>query len=136
MSHLTDAESGLPPGRYGEPRKLPRWATALLIVGGALALVPVALAVIDRATPGTRAAVTGFEIIDANRVTVMVDVTKPADRTATCTVQARNFYSDVVGSSQVIVRGATQNIVVEKTFPTSDRAVIVEVTECLTTAAS
>ena len=43
MSHLTDDQTGLPPGRYGSPRKLPRWAAALLIAVGVIALLPVAV---------------------------------------------------------------------------------------------
>ena len=131
MSQAIDSQPGLPPGRYGNPPKLPRWVAIGLVALGVLALVPVALAAADRANPDARATVTGFDVINDHEVKAMVDLTKPTSRAASCTVQARNFYSDVVGSAQIALRVGEPSAVVSRTFPTSDKAVVVEVTGCV-----
>jgi hypothetical protein len=129
---VTDVDRGLPPGRYGEPRRLPRWLLAVLVVLGVAALVPVARTVLDRAAPDVRGTLTGFAVVDDHQVRGTVDVDKHAGATAVCTVQARNLYSDVVGTAEFVLAGPVRSGVVTKTFPTSDKAVIVEVTGCTT----
>jgi len=134
VSHVPQtAPPGLPPGRYGSPRRLPRWAAALLITLGVIALVPVARAALDRATPDTRATITGYTIESDNKVSAVVDVKKSAGSVATCTLRARDRFSDAVGTALVVVDNDRSATVVTRSFPTSDRAVVVEITGCTST---
>jgi hypothetical protein len=46
-------------------------------------------------------------------------------------VRAVNRFSETVGATTLTLRAPERSAVVTRTFPTSDRAVTVEVTECV-----
>ena len=131
MPHVTDTQPGLPPGRYGSPRTLPRWALILLVVIGVAAITPVAVAVYHRSTPSVTSTVTGYTIVGANQVRATLAVHKPRTESVRCTMQAVDFYSEVVGTVDVDFTEAGTNVQAEKTFPTSNEAVVVQATGCV-----
>ena len=139
MPHAPDVRadnpSGPPAGRYGQPRSLPIWAVVALILLGVLAAVPVVIGAYHRANPPSHATVTGFTVVNDHQVRVTVDITKRVDDTVTCSLRARNFYSETVGTAQVTLSGNVRSKALERTFPTSDKAVVAEVTDCVTRAA-
>ena len=70
-----------------------------------------------------------------NEVSTTVDIRKPrADRTV-CTVRATNFYSEIVGSTDIAVPAGIDGRLVTVSFPTSDKAVVVDVYRCVSTRA-
>jgi hypothetical protein len=124
--------AGPPPDRYGAPRTIPRWAVVALVLLGVLAAVPVVINAVHRASPPSRATITGFTVVNDNQIRVSVDITKRAGDTVTCTVRARDAVSETVGTAEVTLSGSVRSRAVERTFPTSDRAVVAEVTGCVT----
>ena len=130
MPHVTDQAPGPPPGRYGTPRRIPRWVLAVLALAATALLLPVLLSAVDKATPETRGVLTAYDVAE-NSVRATVDIHKPADQAAVCTVQARDFYSDVVGSTEMTLGAGPASEAVSKTFPTSNKAVVVEVIDCV-----
>ena len=130
MPHVAPPGLELPPGRYGTPRRAPRWLIALLAIAAAAIALPILISATDRATPDVRGVLTAYSIVSANEVEVTVDIHKPRDAVAQCTVEARNFYSDVVGSVEIELDEAVTSRALRRSFPTSDKAVVAEVTGC------
>jgi hypothetical protein len=130
VPHVPDSRTDLPPGRYGSPRKFPVWLLVPLVVAGIAAAAFVVVSGARQITPDTRGTLNGFTIDSDTQVTATVDVRKPKDASATCSLRARNFYSDAVGTAEIVVGGATGHTTVTRSFPTSEKAVVVEVTRC------
>ena len=130
MANPTDAGPTLPPGRYDAPRQVPVWIKALLTLGVLALVVPLAIDVLHRSDPRTGATLVAFDVLSDHRVTVTVDVTKPTGSAVVCTVDAVDFYSEVVGSGRVTIPAGTPGRDATVEFPTSDKAVAVNVEGC------
>ena len=119
-----------PPGRYDEPRALPR--PVLVVVAGLLlaaltagAYWAFAHARSDQIDFGT----TAYKVLSDTSVTVSFEVHKAADRSATCRVEAVDRDGSVVGSVDVGVgRGA--RVTMSRQLTTTARATTALVSGC------
>ena len=122
-----------PPGRYDEPRPLPR---ALLLsvaaVSGALLLALVYLA-FDRYSQGrVRFAVQGYRVLGEESVQVSFEVHKAPEDAVVCRVRALDRDGVEVGSDDVRVGPAkTDTVTTVHTLTTSHRAATADVSVCL-----
>jgi hypothetical protein len=121
---------GLPPGRYPEHRRVPLWLKIVLGVLAAAVTLPILISATRLAAPDTRAEVTAFTVDGPTRVTATVTITKPTDTAVTCVLQARNTFSEVVGSSEITLAEGEPGETLVRSFPTSDEAVVAEIVEC------
>jgi hypothetical protein len=129
-----NATTGLrrPPGRYDEPRTLPR----PLLVGGAVVLLTALLGfsyVAYRHYASTRAAFTNLDYRVASDSSVLIRFRIALDKgeTAQCVLQARDRDNVEVGSVLVTLTGkGSSPFTVERTLPTKHRAVAGEVLSC------
>ena len=118
-----------PPGRYDEPRRLPRWLTVSLAGLLGVGLLAFSWFAYDRATGGrTRFVVLGYEVVDDHAVEVRFEVTKAKDATVVCEVRARDRDGVEVGNEDVTV-GPGQAVVTHR-LTTARRAATGEVTGC------
>ena len=115
--------SNLLESRYGksrraaQDRRLAIWAGALLLVCGLIWIG----AVVFFSPPKVTAQVVGFSQSNG-QATVKFQVTKPADRTATCGVGAQNAASMNVGFKQVEVPAGLGVTELETTLLTTETA--------------
>lgn len=129
---MSAATHPVAPDRYG--RKLSKTQHRLAI--GAVALVVVAaLAWFAWVAWSGRASATGtdvgFVVVDDGTVRVTFDVTKPADGTATCTIQALDPGFSVVGTVRVQIGPAEHGVVRQTaTVRTTNRATAGRVESC------
>jgi hypothetical protein len=130
VPHVPESRLDLPPGRYGSPRRFPLWLAVPLAALGIGLAVFVLVSGARQITPDTRGTLNGFRIVSDTEVSATVEVRKPTNATATCVVRARNFYSDAVGTAEIVIDEKTDVSTVTRTFPTSEKAVVVEVTGC------
>jgi hypothetical protein len=73
----------------------------------------------------------GFVVVDDGSVRVTYDVTKPKDRTATCTIEALDSGFSVVGTVRVEVGRSTHDVVRQtSTVRTTNRATTGRVVSC------
>jgi Domain of unknown function (DUF4307) len=73
----------------------------------------------------------GFVVVDDGSVQVTYDVTKPKNRTATCTVEALDSGFSVVGTVRVEVARSTHDVVRQtSTVRTTNRATTGRVVSC------
>ena len=73
----------------------------------------------------------GFVVVDDGTVRVTYDVTKPKDRTATCTIEALDSGFAVVGTVQVQVDRSSRDVVRQtSTVRTTNRATTGRVVAC------
>lgn len=97
--------SSLPPGRYSRP--VPRWRTPLMWI--AITVASVSLLLVGGWIVGGMMSdpvywkTEGFSIVDASRVDVAFQVTKEADATVTCTIEALNASYAQVGVTEVTI---------------------------------
>lgn len=92
--------------RYGAPTPARRSRRALWLTAGSLGVLGVALLVwisIEFFAPEATSEQVGFDVVDETHVQVIVDVSKPHDATATCTVEALNEGYGQVGITDVTV---------------------------------
>jgi hypothetical protein len=121
--------------RYGR-RTSPR--TRLLVIGAIAAVVLAAVGWFGWAAYSSRDSATGedigFHVLSDSTVTVTFDVTKPKDKSASCTVQALDSGFDVVGTSQVTIGPSRQSVVrTTATVRTTNRATAGQVGTCSVT---
>ena len=128
-----------PPGRYDEPRTLPR----PVLVGGAVVLLLLLLAgsylAFDRFSGSTvRFGLLGYRVVDDRTVDVSFEVHKGADETVRCLVSARDRDNTEVGSAEVVLGPSRTNPVQKvQRLTTTRRAATGEVVRCaLATAPS
>ena len=120
-----------PPGRYDEPRRLPRPLAYALAGLLGVALLAFSYWAWDRASSGrTRVTVLGYEVVDEHAVDVRFEVTKDATATVVCEVRARDRDGAEVGSEDVTV-GPGKTVVTWR-LTTVRRAATGEVTGCST----
>jgi hypothetical protein len=118
--------------RYGRVPSRSRRNLAVLAV---VIVVAAALGWFAWAAWSGRASATGtdvgFVVVDDGTVQVTFDVTKPKDRTATCTLQALDSGFAVVGTVQVQVPRSDQDVVRQtSTVRTTNRATTGRVETC------
>lgn len=114
-----------PPGRYDDPRPVPRsLAVALAVLLGA-ALVAAAYAAYTRTADRVQYTVRSYEIVDDRVSTIRFEVHE--DEPVRCRVHAIDRDKTEVGSLIVV---AEPDVVVEVTVPTTARAATVEVVTC------
>jgi hypothetical protein len=118
--------------RYGRPSS---WGRRAVLVGALVVVVVGALVWFAWAAWSGRASATGtdvgFVVVDNGSVRVTYDVTKPKDRTATCTIEALDSGFSVVGTVRVQVRRSTHDVVRQtSTVRTTNRATTGRVVSC------
>ncbi len=124
-----------PPGRYDEPRTLPR----PLLLGGAgvlvlLLVVASYLAYQRFAGDRVRFGTVAYRVIDASAVEVTFEVRKPVTESVTCALQARDRDNTVVGRETVTVGPSDREAVLTtRRVSTSGRAATGEVVGCSAT---
>ena len=92
--------------RYGAPTPAHRRRRRLWLTAGSLGVLGIAVLVwisIEFFAPEATSEQIGFDVIDETHVQVIVDVSKPLDRTATCTLEALNQGYGQVGIVDVTV---------------------------------
>ncbi len=127
-----------PPGRYDEPRVLPRSAVYAGAVVGALALLAFAWFGYSRFSTGrTGFGLISYQVVDDATVEITFEVHKPLNDTVRCAVLARDRSSTTVGTRDVTIGPADRDPVrVTEQFPTSARAATVDVISCSAAGAS
>ena len=118
--------------RYGRAPSRGRRTLAVVIAG---LVVVAALGWFGWAAWSGRASATGtdvgFVVVDDGSVQVTFDVTKPKDRTATCTIEALDSGFSVVGTVQVQVGRPEHGVVRQtSTVRTTNRATTGRVASC------
>jgi hypothetical protein len=100
-----------PRGRYGEksgmskPRKFGLAVIGLVILGGVAGYIGW-----QQSHPTIQGTVTSFNV-SSTSVVVTFEVDKPADKSATCTLDAKDVHDAVVGSAAVpILAGRAKNV--------------------------
>ena len=120
-----------PPGRYDEPRALPR---SLLILGAAAlvaALTAGAWWAYERSRQGRLDfATTGYHVDSDSSVTVSFEVHKPRGRVASCAVEALDRDGARVGSATVRVTDTHAQVSASQQLSTTGRAATALVTGC------
>ncbi len=121
-----------PPGRYDEPRVLPRSTVYAGAVVGALLLLAFAYFGYSRYSTGrTGFGLLGYQVVDDTMVEITFEVHKPLNDTVRCAVVARDRSNTTVGARDVTVGPADRDPVrVTERFVTSARAATVDVTAC------
>ena len=120
-----------PPGRYDEPRALPR--PVLIAVGATLLLAVAAGAwwASERSRQGAVDSETsGYHVVSDASVVVTFQVHKPANRVAACQVEALDRDGSVVGSALVRVGAASSEVTTSQELTTQRRAATAVVTGC------
>ena len=125
-----------PPGRYDEPKPLPR---PLLYAGagvGAVVLIAFAYFGYSRfATGRTTFGLTAYQVVDDTHVQVTFEVHKALDATVVCALVARDKDNVTVGRQDVTVGPAERDPArATERFTTTHRAATVVVTSCSTPA--
>ena len=121
-----------PPGRYDEPRTLPRPVLVGGAVVGGLLLVLGAYLAYDRfAADGVTWGTVGYEVVDDASARVTFEVVKGVTASADCLLQARDRDNAVVASEKVRVGPSDRERVrVTRTLETSRRATTAELVRC------
>jgi hypothetical protein len=123
-----------PEGRYGEkrgmstPRKIGLAATGLVILGGVAGYIGW-----QQSHPAIQGIVTSFNASNTS-VLVTFEVDKPADKSATCTLNAQDVHGTVVGSASVPVLAGRAKNVQSYTLQTTSTANTVIVQSCSLTS--
>jgi hypothetical protein len=123
-----------PEGRYGEkrglstPRKIGLAATGLVILGGVAGYIGW-----QQSHPTIQGTVTSFNA-STTSVLVTFEVDKPADKSATCTLNAQDVHGTVVGSASVPVLAGRAKNVQSYTLQTTATANTVIVQSCSLTS--
>lgn len=119
-------------GRYGATTPAQRRAgIGLLALVGAVALGFLLWAALHHANPAVRAAVTGFAIVDDERVDVVFEVRRDPGTEVTCTLRARGIDRSTVGTVQIpVAASAERTSAVRAAVPTRTRAVSGELVRC------
>lgn len=118
--------------RYGRAPSRSRRAMVIVAVS---VVVAAALGWFAWAAWSGRASATGsdvgFVVVDDGTVRVTFDVTKPKDRSATCTIQALDTGFSVVGTVRVQVPRSSRDVVRQtSTVRTTNRATTGRVESC------
>jgi Domain of unknown function (DUF4307) len=129
----TAGQPVFPPGRYGhrrEPRPRHRVAVAIVAVIVAVAALGIAVKLFQQyGDPEYNPTVVQFYDITDHGITVQFEVTKPADKRATCIVRAKAADGSEVGSADVQAPTGA-DVLVTYHLTTSRRPVDVEVPRC------
>jgi hypothetical protein len=121
-------------GRYGEkrgmstPRKIGLAATGLAILGGVAGYIGW-----EQSHPTIQGVVTSFNA-SSTSVVVTFEVDKPADKSATCTLDAEDVHGTVIGSAAVPVLAGRAKNVQSYTLQTTSTANTVIVQSCSLTS--
>ncbi len=121
-------------GRYGEkrgmstPRKIGLAATGLAILGGVAGYIGW-----EQSHPTIQGTVTSFNA-SSTSVVVTFEVDKPADKSATCTLDAEDIHRTVVGSAAVPILAGRAKNVQSYTLQTTSTANTVIVQSCSLTS--
>jgi len=121
-------------GRYGEkrgmstPRKIGLAATGLAILGGVAGYIGW-----EQSHPTIQGVVTSFNA-SSTSVVVTYEVDKPADKSATCTLDAEDIHGTVIGSAAVPVLPGRAKNVQSYTLQTTSTANTVIVQSCSLTS--
>jgi uncharacterized protein DUF4307 len=128
VAAVTDASGD----RYG--RALPRGRRRALVAGIAVVALAAVAWFAWAAWSGRESATgteIGFQVVDDGTVRLTFDVEKPADSTASCTVQALDSRFSVVGTVDVRVGPAAHQVVRRSaTIRTTNRATAGRVVSC------
>ena len=118
--------------RYGLPSSRQRALTVVVItLGVGLLLVWLGWAAWHQATTGVSADIVSFDVASAHRVDVTVDIHRPTDVSATCTVKALAVDHSIVGQTDVTVPADSDpHHTVELAITTEREATAVDVTSC------
>jgi hypothetical protein len=121
-----------PPGRYDEPRALPR----PVLVGGAVVLLLLLLGgsylAFDRFSgSGVRFGLLGYRVLDDHTVDVSFEVHRGSGTTVVCLVNARDRDNAEVGSAQVtLAPSSTDPVQKVQRLTTTRRAATAGVVRC------
>jgi Domain of unknown function (DUF4307) len=120
--------------RYGRrPPVRPSIRRALVFIGVViligLAAGVAALYVAGR--PPASMEIEGYTVVSAEQTTAVVEVTKPAGRTAACEVRALDKSLDLVGSVTVEAKGDAKRVRISVTVPTTTSAFGVRAGDCV-----
>jgi len=117
--------------RYARSSGLSRRGRVALAVAGVLALTgAVSYIGLKQATPTLTATVLGYQVSSDHAVDVRFQVdNRESDRTATCTVRARDYGGNEVGRLDVPVPAGPRQVL-SATIRTSSRAISGEVLDC------
>lgn len=102
----TERTARLMAERYGAPTPVRRRRRALWLTAGSLGVLGIATLVwisVQFFEPEATSEQVGFDVVDETQVQVIVDVSKPNDATATCTLEALNEGYGQVGITDVTV---------------------------------
>ncbi|MFZ0322710.1 MAG: DUF4307 domain-containing protein [Actinomycetes bacterium] len=127
---LTDEQRDLLLQRYGPARRTP---VAVLLAVGLLVvafLAWVGWAALQQSSAQIAWQTFGYHDVSDTSVTVEFDVTKPAGQTVTCTVQALDVTSAVVGQARVEVSGDKTDVRVTYALPVTGRPTSAQVLNC------
>jgi Domain of unknown function (DUF4307) len=113
--------------RSGSPGRRRLAAGAGLAVGVALVFV---IFVWSRSSHVPSATVTGFHADSPTQTTVHFTVTKEDGQRVSCRVEAQDQYTDVVGSVDVTLPAAGDQVSMRVVIPTRQKAVIGQVDSC------
>ncbi|MGB9376579.1 MAG: DUF4307 domain-containing protein [Mycobacteriales bacterium] len=121
-----------PAGRYGRrrgPARQARWLIPVLVVAVVALTTVLAVVAYHRQTSEVQASVRNYAVSDSG-VSVTFEVSKPADRAASCDLRARDTRGAVVGHVRVPLEAKPRTLVITRTVPTHARAVSGEVVGC------
>ena len=113
MSNTTQPVAALrpPEGRYGSAQaQADRTRRGKRLYYGLVALVlavVAALAYVYVSRSDVSSQLIGFDVVSKTRVDVKIEVTKPSDKTASCTVRSRDYNGNEVGRTTVTVPTGT-----------------------------
>jgi hypothetical protein len=125
-------EGSVPADRYGRTASTSRRVALVAVLG---VVVVAALAWFAFAAFSTSGSANGedigFDVLSDSSVQVTFDVTKPKDKSATCTIQALDTGFAVVGTVQVRIGPSSQSVVRRTTtVKTTNRATTGRVDSC------
>jgi hypothetical protein len=121
-----------PVARYGAPpRPRRRRVVVVAVCCAVLAAVGLGWVVVGMLQPRAEGEVGVFDVIDSAHADFVLEVTRPPDRTAVCTVEALGEGFGQVGLIDVTVEPSDAQVVrVGSTIATSTTASVVTVTSC------
>jgi hypothetical protein len=126
--------SGLPADRYGRGRgSRPGRRAATVLAVGVLALAGLAWllwAALFHANPPIRSTLVGYQVASDTSVSVMFQVVKDPEYSATCVIRARDQEGTEVGRREVGIPLGVREATLTEQLRTTRRAITGEVRDC------
>jgi hypothetical protein len=82
-------------------------------------------------SPAASMEVRSYQVVSPDQVDAVVDITKPANRSAACEIRALDFHLDLVGTLRVEATGSAKRVRVSVSVPTTTKAFGIRAGDCV-----